>query len=233
MQASRKPFLRAAMLIFVSAGLAPGTRAGSLTITSEPPGATIEIDGAPVGVTPYTIDYPSSYFHKPHTVFSSRLEHALVMRIHKDGYSPQLVTLTEGPLEWVSVTGRHQGKYFLLKAGHFEFKLEALSEANSASPSPVPGARPGTGGEKSGALMKASLEAARAAASSVKFTSDPSGAEIYIDGKFVGQTPSTISMQPGPHVVVVKAAGRKNWERDLDILKDSQVALHPVLEIQR
>jgi hypothetical protein len=82
------------------------------------------------------------------------------------------------------------------------------------------------------ALMKASLEAAHAAASTVSFSSEPSGAGIYIDGKFVGQTPATISIQPGSHVVVVKATGRKNWQRDLEVLKDSQVALRPVLEIQ-
>jgi diacylglycerol kinase family enzyme len=80
--------------------------------------------------------------------------------------------------------------------------------------------------------MKASLDAAHAASSTVTFTPDPSGAEIYVDGKFAGQTPSTISMHPGPHAVVVEAAGRKNWQRDLDVLKDSQVALHPVLDVQ-
>jgi hypothetical protein len=66
----------------------------------------------------------------------------------------------------------------------------------------------------------------------VSFSSEPSGADIYVDGKFVGQTPATISMQPEAHVVLVKAAGRKNWQRDLDVLKDSQVALHPLLELQ-
>ena len=105
--------------------------AGSLTITSTPPGATIEIDGAPIGVTPYTIDYPSSYFHKPHTVFGSRLEHALTLRIYKDGYSAQQLKLTEGPLPWLSLTGRREGSYFLLKADHFDFKLEAVSEAKA------------------------------------------------------------------------------------------------------
>jgi hypothetical protein len=80
--------------------------------------------------------------------------------------------------------------------------------------------------------MTASLDAGRAAASTVSFNSEPGGADIFIDGNFVGQTPATISIQPGSHVVLVKAAGRKNWQRDLDVLKDSQVALHPVLEVQ-
>jgi len=81
-------------------------------------------------------------------------------------------------------------------------------------------------------LMKASLEAPYATASTVSFSSEPNGADIYIDGKFVGQTPATISVQAGSHVVLVKAMGRKNWQRDLEVLKDSQVALRPVLELQ-
>lgn len=207
------------------------TRAERLTITSVPPGATIEIDGAPVGVTPYTLDYPSSYFHKPHTVFSSRLEHALILRIHLQGYMTQQVTLTEGPLQWISVTGKNHGKYFLLKADHFDFRLEQISEAKSTAPEPtVPGGN--GGGERNRGVVKASLDSPRADASTVAFTSDPSGAEIYIDGKFMGQTPSTITMLPGSHVIVLKAAGRKNWQRDLDVLKNSQVALNPILEAQ-
>lgn len=232
MQAPKRPCLCALMLLAAIAAIAPRTHAESLTITSTPPGATIEIDGAAIGVTPYTIDYPSSYFHKPHTVFSSRLEHAVILKIHKEGYTSQQITLTDGPLQWISVTGRRHGNYFLLKGDHFDFRLEQVSEASAKTPMPTPGGNSGASSERSGPLMKASLDAAHAASSTVTFTSDPSGAEIYIDGKFVGQTPSTISMYPGPHAVVVKAAGRKNWQRDLDVLKDSQVALHPVLDVQ-
>jgi len=232
MQAPKRPSPSALLLLAVFMLFRPAIRAGTLTITSTPPGATIEIDGTALGVTPYAIDYPSSYFHKPHTVFSSRLEHSLVLKIRKEGYAPQQITLTEGPLQWVSVNGRSHGSYFLLKTDHFDFKLEPISEAKGEPAGPMPGEKGGANGERSGALLKASLEAARAAASSVTFTSDPSGAEIYIDGKFVGQTPSTITMQPGSHVVVLRATGRKNWQRELDVLKDSQVALHPVLEAQ-
>jgi len=115
MQAPRR--LRLCALIVIAAGtvFAPQSHAEHLTITSVPAGATIEIDGAAIGVTPYTIDYPSSYFHKPHTVFSSRLEHALILKVHKEGYTPQQITLTDGPLQWISVTGRRHGNYFLLK----------------------------------------------------------------------------------------------------------------------
>jgi hypothetical protein len=207
----------------------PQVHAGSLTITSTPPGATFEIDGAPIGITPYTIDYPSSYFHKPHTVFGSRLEHALTLRIYKDGYSAQQLKLTEGPLPWLSLTGRHEGSYFLLKADHFDFKLEAIVEAKAGA---APSKKAAPIGEPASGLTTASLDVSRAETSSVVFTSEPIGAEIYIDGKFVGQTPATIAMPPGSHVVIMKASGRKDWERDLDVLRNSQVALHPVLELR-
>jgi hypothetical protein len=218
--------------IAVISALPAQTRAEHLTITSVPPGATIEIDGAAIGITPYTLDYPSSYFHKPHTVFSSRLEHALILKVRLEGYTTQQVTLTEGPLQWISVTGKNHGKYFLLKADHFEFRLEQISEAK-ATPAPAPGGNGATSGGRNRGVVKASLDTSRTDASTVTLASDPSGAEIYIDGKFMGQTPSTITMLPGSHVIMLKAAGRKNWQRDLDVLKNSQVALNPTLEEQR
>jgi hypothetical protein len=149
-QAPRRPCLFALMLLAAIAAIAPRTNAESLTITSTPPGATIEIDGAAIGVTPYTIDYPSSYFHKPHTVFSSRLEHAVILKIHKEGYTSQQITLTDGPLQWISVNGRRHGNYFLLKGDHFDFRLEQVSEASAKTPMPTPGGNRGASSERSG-----------------------------------------------------------------------------------
>ena len=39
-----------------------GTRASTLSITSTPSGATVEIDGLDVGKTPYTAKYPRGLF---------------------------------------------------------------------------------------------------------------------------------------------------------------------------
>jgi hypothetical protein len=63
----------------------------------------------------------------------------------------------------------------------------------------------------------------------VMIASDPPGAEIYVDGKFVGQTPSTIHLASGSHRVEVKSQGKQARTRDLDVLKDSQLTLHPIL----
>ncbi|MGB7023757.1 MAG: hypothetical protein WBD73_08170 [Candidatus Acidiferrales bacterium] len=48
------------------------------------------------GRTPHTAQYPGGYFHKTHTVFGSRLEHPIVVRISMDGYASQQIALTEG-----------------------------------------------------------------------------------------------------------------------------------------
>ena len=82
MQASRRKCLYPLLVLPALLLLAARTHAEKLTIASTPPGATVEIDGAVVGTTPYEIAYPGGYFHKPHTVFGSRLEHAMLMHIY-------------------------------------------------------------------------------------------------------------------------------------------------------
>jgi PEGA domain-containing protein len=42
--------------------------------------------------------------------------------------------------------------------------------------------------------------------------SDPPGADIDVDGSFVGNTPSDVQIVEGGHTVAVKMAGFKDWE---------------------
>jgi hypothetical protein len=48
-------------------------------------------------------------------------------------------------------------------------------------------------------------------------TSTPSGADIEIDGKFVGNTPSSISVVPGDHDIAVKKNGFAVWDRKMSV----------------
>ena len=63
----------------------------------------------------------------------------------------------------------------------------------------------------------------------VSIASDSAGAEIYVDGKFAGHTPSTFELPAGSHHIEVRA-GKRAWERDLEVMKNSQITLHPALE---
>jgi hypothetical protein len=229
MQASRRNCLWALLALVCICARARQARAETQTITSNPPGATVEIDGNEAGTTPLQLKFPGGYFHKTHTVFGARLEHSMTLRISKRGYTAQRLILSEGPFEWMAVNGRHRGSYWLLKSDHFEFNLEPTFENTGASldsnehvgpihPRTVP--------------ASSSETESRIEIGSVSVKSDPEGAEISVDGKFMGQTPSTIPLAAGPHKVVVKSPGRKDWQRELSVTKDSQLTLHPLLELQ-
>ncbi len=54
------------------------------------------------------------------------------------------------------------------------------------------------------------------AVASVQLSSDPSGAEITIDGNYAGDTPSLIKMKPGTHSIRITKNGYTPWERSIE-----------------
>jgi hypothetical protein len=58
----------------------------------------------------------------------------------------------------------------------------------------------------------------------------PDGADIEVDGSFVGNTPSDVQVTEGEHSVSVKKAGFKDWERKMKITGGSSVHLNAELE---
>jgi serine protease Do len=109
--------------------LARCANADSLKITSNPSGATVEIDGVVVGTTPYEMKVPGGYLHKPSTVFGTRLGHSMVLRVRKEGYATKEIVMTDGPMPWLAVNGAHRGDYWLLKTNHFDVALEQVSKS--------------------------------------------------------------------------------------------------------
>jgi PEGA domain len=224
-----------ALLALALAASSPSI-AETLKVTSSPAGANVEIDGVLMGTTPYKINYPGGYFHKPHTVFAARLGHPLVVRIYKEGYAAQETTITEGPFEWVDLKGHNRGRYWLVKADEVQATLKPVSKASGAEAGagPLPVTKQNSGNELPSEKAPGARAFSAASAASdtgvLILSSDTNGAEIYIDGKFVGDTPSTISLASGTHQIAIKANGKKDWKREIEVMKDSQATLHPVLE---
>lgn len=202
-------------------------RADTLKVTTMPSGAIVEVDGSRVCATPCELKYPGDYFHKPHTVFGSRLEHSMVMRISKEGFREQEIKLTDGPIAWTDLKGKKHGEYYILNTNDVNVQLEPLpatvidSENGVEHIGPI---RPSPD-----RTMPVGSDAS-ADGGTIKMESDPPGAEIYVDGSFVGQTPAVISLGQGLHHLTMKAEGKRSWEKELDVLKNSQISLHPVLE---
>ncbi|HTW80519.1 MAG TPA: PEGA domain-containing protein, partial [Terracidiphilus sp.] len=47
--------------------------------------------------------------------------------------------------------------------------------------------------------------------------STPPGADIEVDGGFVGNTPSTVNVASGSHTITVKKKGFTDWSRTLNV----------------
>jgi hypothetical protein len=60
-------------------------------------------------------------------------------------------------------------------------------------------------------------------------SSDLDAADIYIDGKLVGNAPATFILPAGPHRIEVKDQSQTIWQRELEVLADSDVKLKAVL----
>ncbi|MBI4904015.1 MAG: PEGA domain-containing protein [Acidobacteria bacterium] len=68
---------------------------------------------------------------------------------------------------------------------------------------------------------------ASAGTAHVTVTSSTPGAEIEIDGMFVGSTPSTVQLQAGVHRISVKNAS-ESWERSLQVGAGGSITLNAV-----
>lgn len=56
---------------------------------------------------------------------------------------------------------------------------------------------------------------AAVSASGISVDASVPNCDIEVDGDFVGNTPSTINLSPGKHVVVVKKTGYQDWSRSM------------------
>jgi hypothetical protein len=54
-------------------------------------------------------------------------------------------------------------------------------------------------------------------AGKVVVSSTPANADIEIDGSYVGNTPSTIELAPGEHVITVTKSGYNTWQRKMKV----------------
>jgi len=61
------------------------------------------------------------------------------------------------------------------------------------------------------------LRAAGGPTTSVKVSSSPSNAEITLDGRLAGSTPSTLRVTSGDHVVLVRMSGFQAWQRKIHV----------------
>ena len=91
-----------------------------------------------------------------------------------------------------------------------KFQASSSTQASATSTAAIPTANP----------MSAKLQ----------MESDPTGAEVQVDGSFVGDTPSDVQVTEGEHTITVKKTGFQDWERKMKVSAGSNVHLKAELE---
>jgi len=80
------------------------------------------------------------------------------------------------------------------------------------------------------AMTQSASLTATSSSAKLQVESNPSGADIEIDGSFVGNTPPDVQVPEGEHTISVKKAGFNDWEQKMKISGGSSVHLNAELE---
>ena len=108
--------------------------------------------------------------------------------------------------------------------------VQPVARADGATVSPAPSLVPPPASARGGLTAKASAEQGSKEKVRCSFTSTPPGADITIDGSYVGNTPSEIGLSTGTHVVVIAKVGFGEWRRVLTVASDSVVNVTAILQ---
>lgn len=64
----------------------------------------------------------------------------------------------------------------------------------------------------------------------IAIKSTPEGADVTVDGKFVGNTPATLKLTPGDHTFTIGMSGFKTWQRTMTTSAGASLTLNATLE---
>jgi hypothetical protein len=83
---------------------------------------------------------------------------------------------------------------------------------------------------RTGTPLAAPAAAANPTSAKIQLESNPTGADIEIDGRFVGNTPSDVQVPEGDHIITAKKVGFKDWKREMTISGGSSLRLNAELD---
>jgi hypothetical protein len=106
-------------------------------------------------------------------------------------------------------------------------RLPAIA-AKPAAPSPEPA--PSGQVRPANPLEPAAEPAKSEEPGSLLVNSNPAGGEILVNGKYAGNTPSTLRLPPGEYTIAVRKAGFADWRRTMTVSANAQLTIEAPLQ---
>jgi len=117
-------------LLSVHPAIASNDEERTLSITSDPPGAHVILNGRDRGTTPLEMKVGHWAFGtNKSTLFSKHLSEPWILQISKDGYRTESIQMTRGPFSWHSLNGQNSYQYWVLNAPSYNVKLRPATRA--------------------------------------------------------------------------------------------------------
>ena len=121
--------------------------------------------------------------------------------------------------------------YYIDGQGKPRSQLYTLVAGETMAPAASAASRPGASPADTGQGPAAGPTAARPRETvKCSVSSTPSGADVTLDGRYVGSTPSVLGLTTGTHVVVISMAGFAQWKRELAVTAGSDLTVNAVLQ---
>jgi hypothetical protein len=182
----------------------PSATAAEVAVTSNPPGADIELDGTFVGNTPSTIGVTTG----DHTIHVAKTGYKLWERkIQVNGGKISVAAdliMEEGP-----DTSRQ--------------KTETAVALTPSTPPPPPAPLPPPPSNNTVTSPPDTLV-------TVDLTSNPDGAAINVDDVAIGKAPMTLKVKPGQHAFRMFMNGYQNWAQWITVQAGPEVQITATLE---
>jgi hypothetical protein len=125
---------------------------------------------------------------------------------------------------YVDDVGKMRKQLYTYVAEKEKGTIAQPAAGREAEPSPAPAAKAGQ------ALTATATADSPQAKVKCSFSSTPSGAEVTVDGQYVGSTPSALNLSIGNHAVQVSLPGFVLWKRELTVSPGSELTVNAVLE---
>lgn len=179
-----------------------------ISFSSNPPGARVSVGGYS-GVTPVTM--------------SVKRGTSGAVRFEKDGYQSSDMTMSIGfnPIFFGNILiGGIIGMVIDIASGAiYEPSPTAFHATLTSKGSSL---HDGTAAVNSRTLVP--LPPKSIGPGRVVVLCNEAGAEIRVDGRFMGNVPATLSLTPGPHVIELWKEGFGRYSREITVLENSQVS---------